>query len=920
MPKILATSSQCLILVFSLLFCLPAFAAGEAPTKPQNLVGDISANVASLSWDDSTDPDDTVEGYNVYRNNAYISTVFDNTYSGQVEPDTLYSFYVVAFDESPRRFSPASDSVTLPESLVPTDLTIPPSVPSLLSGEVEGTTVTLNWEASTDDEAVLGYNVYQNNQYLTTVSEPAYTGTVVEGATTSFYVVAFDIRRNFSQRSSSITLPDRGPVDTTISPEPPDGLEGDVQQGDASDTVTLTWNESVDDQAVAGYNIYRNGQYIATRFSTEYVGQVSAGSSNAFSVVAFDFDGNFSIASAALILPEGPGSTDPGVPPSIPTGLAGETDTVNGQTTVVLTWEPSTSIATVAGYNVYRNNDYLTTVRTNSFIDSVAAGQAFSYSIVAFDNFDNFSARSDRLSLLGSANQPPFFSDLSDQSLRVGELFELRLQPVDLDGGAAGILTSELPPGMENVDNRDGTRSLRWTPTLSDVGSVDITLTAFDLTDTDLRTSETITLTVTDDGSTPTQAPFDISIVQAAYNLREGDVEGVQIPVSVVRASDFDGTITLSVVGESGVDASLMRMRFSNEVLSSGETQSTLTLGLDIDVLPIRTQQRRFTITASDGVATDSVSVTVAVTPVERDDIYLLIGQSNMVGFSEIGAKQAGAGQPDAIDLRIRQLNVTANERSRFVSPADFSSASLNVAAPRIVPAEDPLHVPVDPDSLSKEGDTIGLGLTFAKQALNATTRNIVLVPAAWAGTGFCGNTALEAQWNATMPTDPALGNTLLFDRALSRVNTAITETGGILRGILWLQGEADGTADCAPSYEQNLVTLVEQLRSRINVDARGVQARGPDAPILFVTGTLTRGVDPRGDFSNPDANELIVDNVHRSISMLVPYSEVSLHDDLVPSNGFGCGIGSCIHFGSDALREMGVRYYDALLRASAVR
>ena len=813
----------CLILSLSFFLCLPAFAAGEAPGKPQNLSGEISANTVSLSWVESIDADDNVEGY----------------------------------------------------------------------------------------------NVYQNNQYVTTVSEPSYSGEVVEGATTSFYVVAFDVRRNFSQRSSSITLPDRGPVDTTIAPEPPDGLEGGTQEGALTDTVTLTWNEAVDDQAVAGYNIYRNGQYIATRFSTEYIGQVPTGSSNAFSVVAFDFDGNFSAASASLILPEGPGSTDPGTPPSIPTGLTGETNTANGQTIVVLNWEPSTTIATVAGYNVYRNNDYLTTVRTTTFTDIVAAGQAFSYAIVAFDNFDNFSARSDRLSLLGSANQPPFFSDLSDQSLRVGELFELRLRPVDLDGGASGILTSELPSGMENVDNRDGTRSLLWTPLATDVGSIDITLTAFDLSDTDLRTSVSITLTIGDDGSTPIQVPFEVTVAQAAYNLREGDAAGVQIPLSLVRAPGFEGTISLSVSSEDDVDESLMQMSFSSEQLQSGETQSTLNLGLDIDVLPIRAQQRRFTIAASDGVASASVSVTVAVTPVERDDIYLLIGQSNMVGFSENGAKQAGAGQPDAIDLRIRQLNVTANERSRFVSPADFSNASVNVVAPRIVPAEDPLHVPVDPDSLSKEGSTIGLGLTFAKQALNATTRNIVLVPAAWAGTGFCGDTTLDAHWNATTSADPALGNTLLFDRALSRINTAISETGGILRGILWLQGEADGNADCASSYEQNLVTMVEQFRSRIDVDARGPAARGPDAPVPFVVGTLSRGVDPRGDFQNPDANQLIVDSVHRSIGILVPYSEVSLHDDLVPSNGFACGIGSCIHFGSDALREMGVRYYDALLRGS---
>lgn len=906
-----------LAVAFFWLLSMAVFAAGQAPTQPQNLSGNISGSTVSLSWDESTDIDDKVKGYNVYRNNAYIDTVFDTAYTGPVVPGVLYAFYVVAFDEVPRQYSAASSDLTLPESLVPSDLTIPPTIPSMLSGDINGTSVTLEWEASTDDEAVLGYNVYENNQYLTTVGQPSYTGIVSEGATTSFYVVAFDIRRNFSQRSPSITLPDRGPVDTTISPEPPENLAGDVQQGNSTDTVTLTWDEAVDDQAVAGYNVYRNEQYVTTRFSTNYVGEVAAGSRNAFTIVTFDFDGNFSVSSTSLILPEGPGSTDPGVPPSVPTGLAGVTNTESGQTTVVLTWEPSTGVADVAGYNVNRNNAYLTTVRDTTFTDTVEAGQAFSYSIVAFDNFNNFSAQSDRLSLLGSANQPPFFSDLSDQTLRVGELFELQLSPVDLDGGAAGILTSALPPGMENIDNRDGTRSLRWTPTESDVGSFDITLTVFDLSDVDLRTSERITLTVTNEEIDPVDALFTISIAQAAYNLREGDSSGIQIPVTVNRQPDFTGTVTLSVEGESGSDTSLLGMNFSSNDLAPGETQSTLNLSLDIDVLPIQAQQRRFTIIARDGNATDSANVTVAVTPVQRDDIYLLIGQSNMVGFSEAGAKQAGPGQPDAIDLRIRQLNVTANETSNFSGAADFSSTSANVASPFIVPAEDPLHVPVDPNSLSKEGDTIGLGLTFAKQALNGTTRNIILVPAAWAGTGFCGNTPLNAQWNATTPTNSALGNTLLFDRALTRVNSAIDQTGGILRGILWLQGEADRSDECAASYEQSLTNLVEQLRLQITMDARGAAARGLDAPIPFVAGTLSRGIDSRGDFGNKSGSALVVDNVHRSVSSSIPYSGVSLHDDLVPSNGFPCGNGSCIHFGSDALREMGSRYFDALLRAS---
>lgn len=894
-------------------FSLPAMAAGEAPSKPLNLSGDLSDSTVSLDWEDSTDADDTVQGYNVYLNDAYITTVFDSAYVGQVEPDTSNSFYIVAFDEAPRLFSPASETVTLPDAPDPTS---PPTAPSSLSATIEGSVVTLQWSAPTGDEAVLGYNVYQDDQYLTTVGEPTYSGAIDESATTSFYVVAFDIRRNFSQRSDSISLPGGDPV-TALRPEPPDGLTGDVQAGDSLDTVTLRWNQAVAASAVAGYNVYINDQYVATTSTTEFQGTVDAGSSNAFSVVTFDSDGKFSVSSVSLILPIGPGIDDPGVSPSSPTELSGTTEIENGQATVALTWEPSSSADNVTGYNVYRDNDYLTTVKTAMFTDTVAAESAVSYAVVAFDKFGNYSVLSEPLSLLGSARQPPSFSNLNDQNLRVGELFELKLSPMDVDGNPAGIEVGTLPAGMENIDKQDETRSLRWSPASTDVGSFDIAVTAFDLTDVQLRTTETFTLTVSDDATTPVQGSFELLIEQTAYELTEGDADGVEIPISLTRSSGFDGAVELSATVDSGVDASLTRVNFSKSKLEAGETRSTLKLTLDIDVLPIQSRQGRITISASDVSTTDTVSVTVDVSPVQRDDIYLLIGQSNMVGTSENGAKRAGAGQPDALNQRIRQLNVAANDESIFARPSDFSSPSVNVADPRFILAEDPLHDPINRDSMSKEGSSIGLGLSFAKQALKDTTQNIVLVPAAWGGTGFCDNGNVDAQWNATTPTNSLLGNTQLFDRALIRVNTAIAETGGILRGILWLQGEHDRKSNCAASYEENLVGMVKALRSRIDEDARGSNARKENASIPFVTGTLSVGVDPRGDFSKANDNARLVNSAIRSISSLVPFAEVSLHDDLVPANDYPCGRGSCIHFGGDALREMGKRYYDALRRAS---
>ena len=798
-------------------------ASDNPPSAPVNLVGSIDGTSVSLKWDVSAEGG-TATGFNVYINNQYTDTVFGNGFITTVDADTPYSFYVVAFDdEDPRQYSQASESLILPDSVIPAELTDPPSIPEALTGNVDGTTVTLSWQPSTDDEAVLGYNVYRDDQYLTTVSGTTYSGDNEQNESHSWYVVAFDIRRNYSARSESIILPNPGRINTTMAPTVPTGLAGEVVPGGTSDTVTLTWAPSTDDQSVAGYNIYQNGQYIATRFNTQYSGTVETGSSNSFSVVAFDDERNFSTSSDAITLSGETGDTDRRISPTVPVNLAGDTTTINGQTRVQLTWSASTSSARVAGYNIYRNDQYHDTVSTNAYSEEVSAGIAFTYSVVAFDESDNFSSRSEPLTLVGDTDRTPIINE--------------------------------------------GT--------------------------------------------------FTLAIAQATYELQEGDPAGINVPLTVTFSDADSSPVTLSVNGVGSDDDRAITASFSRQNLSPAENTTELNMQLAIDVLPIFSGQRRFTVTASNGTNSSESTFTVDVSSVARDDVYLLIGQSNMVGESEIGAKQAGAGGADEPNTRIRQANVEFNNADQYTTASDFTNVDANFRSPMFLTAQDPLHDPVDPDNLSKDGTHIGMGLSLAKSALSATSRSIVLVPAAWGGTGFCNSTSRPGQWNALPTSQPELGNTLLFDRALTRINETLLETGGILRGIIWHQGEDDSNGACAPFYEQNLITMVSEFRSRIIEDMRGSDARGPSANIPFVLGTMSKGVDDRGDFSNFSQAKSVVDSVHRNIAGLIPFSEVVLNDDLVPANGFPCGGGSCIHFGAAALREMGVRNYQAIVRAA---
>jgi len=408
----------------------------------------------------------------------------------------------------------------------------------------------------------------------------------------------------------------------------------------------------------------------------------------------------------------------------------------------------------------------------------------------------------------------------------------------------------------------------------------------------------------------------------APLNLVEGSVDGVNIPIVLDRTNGHNKNVTVTIAGASDEDERFVTFNTDSAQLNGSETNGSINLNLAIDDLPIMTQQRTYFVDASDGTDTARIPVEINISPINAPDVYLLIGQSNMVGFSGDGTKLVGPNGPDEPHPRIFQLNATKNNQFEvFTNETAFKSRSSNIIeANPIVRAEDPLHIPVDPNNTSgKTLSYIGLGLSFAKEALKNTENNIVLVPAAWSGSAFCFNDdGPNGQWNAQETDNPNFGNTWLFDRAVTRTNIALAETGGVLRGILWHQGESDSNSRCAGEYLANLERLAKELRLQINPDRRGVGLRQPDANLPFVLGTMSRGADENGDLSNFWPDKQLIDDAHRILPSKIRHAALTISDDLTPANGYPCGNENCIHYGPAALREMGRRYYEALQRAVA--
>lgn len=290
-------------------------AAASPPSQPGSPAGAISGSTVNLSWTPSTD-NVGVAGYNVYRNNRYVSTVSESNYSGEANASEANDFYVIAFDtplaKEARLFSSRSPIFTL-LSTAPSGSGPTPTTPTALSAvRTSPTTASLTWTASTDDVRVAGYNVYRNNQYITTVANPRLSDIqLIAGTEYIYYVVAFDEARNFSNRSAEANT--SGAAETPVVVVPPvvempvvvppttapdTTRPAIVQAVDAmaiTDGVIVSWAASTDNVGVEGYNLYRNGSYLNTVFATVYLDTESPSDNSAsYSVVAFDAAKNFS--------------------------------------------------------------------------------------------------------------------------------------------------------------------------------------------------------------------------------------------------------------------------------------------------------------------------------------------------------------------------------------------------------------------------------------------------------------------------------------------------------------------------------------------------------------------------------------------------------------------------------------------------
>jgi len=287
--------------------------------------------------------------------------------------------------------------------------TQPPNAPTgLTAGTKTVNSIALIWVAPSDNVGVTGYKVYRNGSTtpVTTIgtNTPNYTDTGLTPNTSYSYTVqALDAAGNPSALSTALaasTLPD------TTAPPVPTGLTAGTK---TVTSINISWAASIDNVLTTGYKVLRNGTVVnANVSSTNYTDTgLTPNTSYSYTIEAFDAVPNVSLPSTALAVTTLADTTAP----SVPTGLAAGTKTVNS---ITLTWAVPSDNVGVTSYEIFRNGSTtaLATVTTNSFTDTgLTQNTSYSYTVQAFDAANNASAVSSAFVVTTAVKQGDINSD-----------------------------------------------------------------------------------------------------------------------------------------------------------------------------------------------------------------------------------------------------------------------------------------------------------------------------------------------------------------------------------------------------------------------------------------------------------------------------------------------------------------------------
>jgi hypothetical protein len=354
-----------------------------APATPAPTAESPTQGAPAISWPAVADDGSGVAVYQVRRDGRTIGSTAATSFTDEGLSAAGWHTYTVRALDRAGNASPWSDPLDVRFAPPGTDIS-PPSAPRSLDVSLDGNSATVTWDAATDEGGVTGYDVYANGVKAgTETSRTQHVFRVACGRDYTFGVVAFDAAGNRSDMATVTATTADCPAQDTTAPSDP----GDLQVALTGSSATLTWQDSTDDTAVVGYDVYAGGAKVATEAAASHVFAVSCGRTYAYGVVAFDLAGNRSHMSTVSVQTPACPAGDTAAP-SKPSGLD---VTVSGGS-AWLSWSASTDNVGVTGYDVYAGGSKLATEVVTSHIFTVSCGHTYTLGVVAFDAAGNRSA------------------------------------------------------------------------------------------------------------------------------------------------------------------------------------------------------------------------------------------------------------------------------------------------------------------------------------------------------------------------------------------------------------------------------------------------------------------------------------------------------------------------------------------------
>ncbi len=409
------------------------------PTKVNDLeVSDIGSTSAKLSWSPSSD-NYGVMGYEIHRNGEKIQLTGKTTYTdNHLMPETKYEYTVYAIDES-WNYSEISDSVSITTEK---DTVIPSTPKNLKISSRTGSSITINWSASSDNVGVAGYKIFRGSDEIADITDKtSYKDTELKaGKQYSYQIKAYDAAGNLSNFCDSVSGCPVMPVIKRITPADASIIGGKTKElqvifsdngNSTGNKVKFEYKKSGSDKFTSIINeLVDQEKYSSDSLCAKCIWNIySLENSYIVRATVYDADGNSSFKEVEYTLDS--------APPLLPEDFVAATN--NG--IVSLSWSSSISKNCI-GYKIYKsdseNGEYkysftVTGSGTEMYQDrSVKSGETYFYKIESISSYDINSEMSEYVSItVDEDKMPPTISGILPADSRINKITEITAEAHD---------------------------------------------------------------------------------------------------------------------------------------------------------------------------------------------------------------------------------------------------------------------------------------------------------------------------------------------------------------------------------------------------------------------------------------------------------------------------------------------------------